>query len=321
MLGTGFHSPNEEGSFPGHEGIDPNVSNQISVGTMRSRAICTVVATGLTFAAFGAAAPVQADSHEPEWAAVRSASIHPGVKTFTEGAQCTVNFVFADEDDVYIGQAAHCSATDASTETNGCDAESLPVDTEVEVEGASEPATMVYNSWITMRNVVEVDSDTCNYNDFALVRLDPADHDAVNPSVPVWGGPHGIAEPTSLGDSVFSAANSSIRLGFPAMLPKRGLSFGTISSGWTHPLYTVAPGIPGDSGAAYLDANGNALGVLSTLALEPWPAANNVTDLGMALGYMKAHTDDFDAVELVHGTESFDENALVSGLVGGLLGG
>lgn len=284
---------------------------------MRSTRVRAIITGALAFAVL-AIAPAEAAPKEAMWAPPGSATIHPGVKTFTAGAQCTANFVFADRKHVYIGQAAHCSNTGEATQTNGCDTETLPVGTEVEVEGATQPATMVYNSWAAMQDVGESDPNTCDYNDFALVRLDPADHDAVNPSIPVWGGPHGIAEPTALGDSVFSAANSSIRLGFPMMLPKQGFSMGTISSGWTHPVHTLLPGIPGDSGAAYLDAEGRALGVLSTLALEPSPAANNVTDVGMAIEYMKAHTDRFDAVELVPGTEAFDGGALVSGV--GLLG-
>ena len=59
---------------------------------------------------------------EPAWAPADSATVHPGVQTFTEGAQCTSNFVFYDgSNNVYIGQAAHCSGTGGNTETNGCD--------------------------------------------------------------------------------------------------------------------------------------------------------------------------------------------------------
>ena len=41
--------------------------------------------------------------------------IHPGVQTFTAGAQCTANFIFKDASSTYIGQAAHCSGTGAAT--------------------------------------------------------------------------------------------------------------------------------------------------------------------------------------------------------------
>jgi hypothetical protein len=77
--------------------------------------------------------------------------------TFTDGAQCTSNFIFEDGSNVYIGQAAHCSGTGAAKETNGCETESLPIGTPVEVDGATEPGTVAYNSWITMQQKGETD--------------------------------------------------------------------------------------------------------------------------------------------------------------------
>jgi hypothetical protein len=125
-----------------------------------------------------------APSAASAWAPAETAPIHPGVMTFTDGAQCTSNFIFQDGSNVYIGQAAHCSGTGAATETNGCETESLPIGTPVEVDGATEPGTLAYNSWITMQQKGETDEETCAFNDFALVKLDPADVPNVNPSVP-----------------------------------------------------------------------------------------------------------------------------------------
>src|SRR3954447_26360328 len=126
------------------------------------------------------------------WAPASSAAVHPGVMTFTDGAQCTANFIFSDGASTYIGQAAHCSGTGAATDTNGCDSASLPLGTPVEVDGANRPGTLVYNSWITMQGNGEADEETCEFNDLALVRLDPADVGSVNPSVPGFGGPTGV---------------------------------------------------------------------------------------------------------------------------------
>ena len=94
----------------------------------------------------------------------------------------------------YIGQAAHCAGTGAATDTDGCLATSHPLGTPVEVTGASRPGSLVYSSWLTMQANGESDPDTCAYNDFALVRIDPADVDVVNPSVPGFGGPTVLAE-------------------------------------------------------------------------------------------------------------------------------
>src|SRR3954467_11659221 len=143
-------------------------------------AVCAVVA-GATLAAAGPAAAA------PAWAPAASAPVHPGVQTITNGGQCTSNFVFFDAaNNVYIGQAAHCAGTDGNTATNGCDAGTLPVGTAVTVKGASRPGSMVYSSWATMQSGGETDADTCQYNDLALIKLDPADYAKVNPSIPFW---------------------------------------------------------------------------------------------------------------------------------------
>jgi hypothetical protein len=246
------------------------------------------------------------------WAPASSAPIHPGVQTDTQGAQCTANFIYSDGSNVFIGQAAHCSGTGGSTETNGCDSGSLPVGTKVTVDGASKPGTMVYNSWITMQQQGETDADTCQYNDLALVQLDPADAANVNPSVPFWGGPTGLGGATAQGDDVFSYGNSSLRAGITQLSPKKGLSLGTDSGGWNHTVYTVTPGIPGDSGSGFLDKSGRAFGVLSTVAIAPLPASNGVGDLAHELSYLHSHTS-FTGVQLVNGTEAFNGTKLPVG--------
>ncbi|MBB3664106.1 MULTISPECIES: serine protease [Prauserella salsuginis group] len=239
------------------------------------------------------------------WAPADSATVHPGVMTYTEGAQCTANFVFRDGVDVFLGQAAHCSGTGGSTATDGCESGSLPLGTKVEIEGASEPGTMVYNSWLAMQESGETDPDTCAYNDFALVRIDPADVDRVNPSVPFWGGPAGLnTEGTAAGDTVLSYGNSSLRGGITQLSPKQGTSIGDSGGGWSHQAYTATPGIPGDSGSAFLDDQGQALGVLSTLTVLPTAGSNGVGDLGRELAYLQNHSA-YGGVELVAGTEPF----------------
>src|ERR1051325_1561681 len=81
------------------------------------------------------------------WAPAASATVHPGVMTYTDGAQCTANFIFTDAaGTVYIGQAAHCSGTGGQTDTDGCQTQSLPNGTAVEVTGASPAGTLVYKS-------------------------------------------------------------------------------------------------------------------------------------------------------------------------------
>jgi hypothetical protein len=49
----------------------------------------------------------------------------------------------------------------------------------------------------------------------------------------------------------------------------------------------VTPGIPGDSGSGVLNAAGQAIGVLSTVALAPLPLSNGVGDLAKELEYAR----------------------------------
>ena len=249
---------------------------------------------------------VQPAGATPTWAPPATAAVHPGVQTVTAGAQCTSNFVFTDGTDVYLGQAAHCSGTGGNTATNGCTSGSLPLGTAVTVSGASRPGTLVYNSWLTMQQVThETDSETCEYNDLAIIKLDPADYAKVNPSIPSWGGPTGVSAPLpATGDTVYTYGNSSLRFGVTTLSPKKGTVVSNSPAGWSHTVYTATPGIPGDSGSAFLDKNGRALGVLSTVAIAPLAGSNGVGDVGKEVLYMQAHSS-FSGLQIVLGTETF----------------
>ena len=248
------------------------------------------------------------------WAPAGSATIHPGVQTHTAGAQCTSNFVFQEGAAVFIGQAAHCSGTGGQTETDGCTSASLPIGTPVEVSGASKPGTLVYNSWRTMQANGETDLDTCAYNDLALVRLDPADVDSVNPSVPGFGGPTRVGSVGGLGSTVYSYGNSELRGGITKLSPKQGVVIQNEGGGWSHNVATLSPGIPGDSGSGFMNGSGEAIGVLSTLQLAPLPGSNGVGDLGKELAYLRNHSS-FTGLSLVPGTVAFKAN-----LLGAILG-
>ena len=92
--------------------------------------------------------------------------------------------------------------------------------------------------------------------------------------------------------------------GIEVLSPKFGVSLGETGSGWSHSVYTLTPGVPGDSGSGFLDADGNALGTLSTLALAPLPASNGVGDLNRELQFAQQHSG-ISGLRLVPGTEPF----------------
>jgi hypothetical protein len=258
------------------------------------------------------------------WAPEESATIHPGVMTFTNASsflngasQCTANFVFTDSSgNIYLGQAAHCSSTGEDTETNGCSTKSLPLGTPIYsgelVNGGVQDGTLIgtlaYNSWLTMQKAKEKDANTCAYNDLALIKINAAQVGNVNPTVPFWGGPNGLAPGVSAtGEQVFSYGNSILRLGVSALSPKTGVSLGDQeeTGGWSQQLYTVSPGIPGDSGSGFMDASGDALGVLSTVEFAPLPAANGVGTLAKQLAYANSATG--LGLKVAPGTTAFSE--------------
>ncbi len=248
------------------------------------------------------------------WAPIETATVHPGVQVFTEGGQCTANFVFQGGGDVYLGQAAHCAGTGGQTETDGCTSGSLPLGTPVEVTGASQPGTLAYSSWLTMQANGETNPDACAFNDLALIRIDPADVDSVNPSVPGFGGPTGVGAAGGLGSTVYSYGNSSLRGGVTLLSPKQGVVVQSQGNGWSHNVVTLTPGIPGDSGSGFMNKSGQAIGTLSTLQLAPLAGSNGVGDMAKELAYMQANSS-LTGVQLVPGTQPFKPN-----LVGAILG-
>ena len=270
-----------------------------------------ITVAAATLALLSATAPAGAG---PTWAPEASATLTPGVMAYTAGAQCTTNFVYTDSNGgVYLGYAAHCAGTGSSTDTNGCSTASLPLGTPVTFNQGGSLAsdgtqvgtgTLAYSSWLTMHADKETDANTCAYNDLALVKVAAADVAKVNPTVPFFGGPNALGSGTTAGDKIYSYGNSSLRAGVSALSPKVGASLGDSGGGWSTALYTVTPGIPGDSGSGFLDKNGDAFGVLSTVAIAPLPASNNVGNLRKELAYAAAHSG-IPGLALAAGTRPF----------------
>lgn len=268
--------------------------------------------------------PAAATAATPSWAPAASAAIHPGVATRTADALCTSNFVFHDDSgNIYLGQAAHCSSPNDPSALDGCLNDSLPLGTQVRVNGATRPGELVYNSWIAMRERGEMDINTCLFNDFALIRLDPIDHARVNPTIPFWGGPEGIVPTSFEGADAFGYGTRIDRSGISTHA-KRGVSLRQSAGGWTHVVDLDPPGITGDSGSGVIDGQGRAFGVLSTFT--PSRGINGASDLSRMLAYATA--SGFSVLTLANGTESFRVTApapppsqdLVGDLLRSLLG-
>jgi hypothetical protein len=262
---------------------------------------------------YGSVATADAGTAPPQWAPAGQATIHPGVQTTYGGRTCTANFVFYDSRAVYLGVAASCFTS--ATLIQGCSIPTRRLGAKVTVEGASRPATLVYNSHLTMQQRGERRVEVCDGNDFALIRLHPTDTRKVNPSVPSWGGPSSVATGhTTTGERTYGAISSHVLGSAPRLQPTVGvnttdvhvgiggaLGWGPEPSDWTHHIELLNPAPYGSSGGAFLDAEGRPLGVQTTWSLD---GTVGVIDLGQALRYMKATTN-LKAVTLAQGTAPF----------------
>jgi hypothetical protein len=127
----------------------------------------------------------------------------------------------------------------------------------------------------------------------------------VNPSIPVWGGPAGLdTNGTTTGESVYSYGNSELRGGVTQLSPKTGTTLDVSPGGWSYDVYTASPGIPGDSGSAFLNASGQAMGILSTVQIAPLAGSNGVGNVGKEVAYAQAHG--VSGLSIVNGTEPFN---------------
>lgn len=79
---------------------------------------------------------------------------------------------------------------------------------------------------------------------------------------------------------------------------------GVAGRGWSHLVLTLTPGVPGDSGSGFVDADGRAFGTLSTLTIAPLAGSNGVGDLRRELAFARRHSG-IPGLRLVRGTEEF----------------
>jgi len=249
-----------------------------------------------------------------KWAPEATAKIKPGVQMYTDGAQCTSNFVFKDRaGNVYVGYAAHCAGKGGSSDTNGCTTASYPLGTAVSfVTGGNffsdgtkvGSGRLAYSSWATMRKLKTKSANRCAYNDFALVKVDKASVRKVNPTVPTFGGPTGIASPALKANAaIYTVGNSSLRSG--KAVTKTGKVTQPVGGGLAYEIQTANAGIPGDSGSGFMDGRGRVAGVLSTINVGLLSGVSNTMgNLAAELRFAQKYSG-IKGLVLVKGTRGF----------------
>lgn len=170
---------------------------------------------------------------------------------------CTLNFVYRDAANTYLGTAGHCVGVGAliTVPTVG-----------------------------TIGQVVFSTGNAGVGNDFALVRVFPQFVAQVSPEMCNWGGPTGaFAGADILGDVVVLTGHGSV-VGLPSIhVPPRpkagvGISWGATSFMW------AGATIPGDSGAPTMLQDGQVMGTHTHRPLlAPGVAAGTRWDRGLQL--------------------------------------
>ena len=234
----------------------------------------------------------------PRWAPAGTAAIHPGVQVDNGNSICTAGFVFTDGKRVFISIASHC--TGAHLDADECPNVFRTGGT-VKLAGASSPPRIAYSAWDVMLREHRLRGTPCTRaHDLALLEIEPRDRAKVNPSVPSWGGPTGVASGVQPGDVLYTYGRSRYRFGIDQLSPQIGINTANDGDGRGFRSVSLTPSIFGDSGSAILDANGAALGTFLRLDLP----RNHNTLLAPALAYMYEHTD-LDRVKLARGTIPF----------------
>ncbi len=186
--------------------------------------------------------------------------LRPGAR-MTAPSGCTLNFVFSQGGDLFIGTAAHCVGGTGQR---------------VSAAGVGDFGAVVFDGWENNPSAIA--------NDFALIKIDAQHHDDVDPALCTWGGPTGIGSPGSLldtdllleygwGSATSIAAASRARIHDEFLSSSNTLSWNGVGSG-------------GDSGAPLVYGDGRAAGIhtagltpVAGVVLEQGPTIERILDL------------------------------------------
>ena len=271
---------------------------------MRSGRQLATGVVGLALAATalhpGAAGAAAGDTASGRWASAATATIHPGVRVTMGGVDCLAGFVLVDGKRVFLTMTGGCASAWPGEDVNGCgnDRDAGGVDpprTEATIEGAKHKGWLAYHSWARMKLQSETRPNRCQYNNMALVRIDPRDVKHVNPSIPAVGGPMGVAkaQPT---------APTQLTAFLPAMTNAQAID--TSANGWSHTAMVDGHVSSTEAGAPVLTPSGAALGMVTVVPPQGTVGQTVVSDLRRELRALH-EVDRFAHVHLAKATVAY----------------
>lgn len=213
------------------------------------------------------------------WPALEDATIRPGVLVRALEQDCPSNFVFTRPDNasVFLGVTAYCLR-------------GMRIGDYVTVDPGRTDAValVVYSSAVTMAERGETDDAMLEYNDFAVVRIEPEFRHLVHPAMLGIGGPTAIADVPSIAEGDMLVTYGEVADGAPESVRQ---SVVTGRAGDWAILTYGAPTLPGRMGTGVVTPAGEAVGLMVTLGVVPNPGANAVARLDAVMAYAREHAN------------------------------
>jgi hypothetical protein len=229
----------------------------------------------------------------PAWAPAAKAKVHPGVVVTMADVKCVAGYVLTDGKRVFLAVPASCSGVSDGQPTDGCKEAQVPAGVPAKIQGARYKGTLVYSSFTRMQLTGETHDNKCANNALSLVRLDRRDIKRTNPSVPMVGGPTGVAKAQPAAPDLLT-----VLLG---AAPTKAQALSTTSGGWAHTMMVDGEVNNLNVGCPVLTDRGRALGMVSIVPKQGAPGQTSVGDLRLELRALR-NTPGFAHVHLAKGT-------------------
>jgi hypothetical protein len=269
----------------------------------RLAAAAVIVATAIAGAmsvpaGAGPGAPATGSSStrsDLSWAPAATARIHPGVTVTIADVTCKAGYVLTDGRRVFLTVPASCTGVSGGEMSDGCSEAQIPATLDADIQGAKYKGKVAYSSFVQMQLHGVTANNKCTYNSLSLVRLDRRDIKRTNPSLPIVGGPTGIARSaTAFPDQL------TVLLGSPATAQATT----TANNGWSHAMVVDGHVDRLAVGSPVLTDTGRALGMVTFIPPQGGPGETKVSDFYRLLRALR-NQDGFEHVHLVKGTVDF----------------
>jgi hypothetical protein len=222
------------------------------------------------------------------------------VKVTIADVTCRAGFVLTDGKRVFLTLPASCTGVSGGAATDGCSEAQIPSTLPAKIQGARHPGHVAYSSFVQMQLRGETRVNRCRYNSLSLVRLDRRDIKRTNPSVPISGGPTGIARSASAFPDQLTVFLTS---------PTRAQATKTTNNGWAHTMVVDGQVDSLAVGSPVLNENGRALGMVTVIPPQGTPGQTTVSDFYLVMRALR-NTKGFHHVHLAVGTKKFTAPAL-----------